>query len=99
MASATSPNSLSLFSSSSSSSSHHRPSFHVASSPRLHVGGLLFAPLHRLGFSSISIDSLLALHTTSRLRAAASVAWLLRREERWRLEAAGLSNLAMEAWC
>ncbi|RWR84868.1 phosphoglycerate kinase, chloroplastic-like protein [Cinnamomum micranthum f. kanehirae] len=44
MASATAPNSLFLFSSSSSSSSHHRPSFHVASSPRLHVGRLRFAP-------------------------------------------------------
>ncbi|RWR81944.1 phosphoglycerate kinase, cytosolic-like protein [Cinnamomum micranthum f. kanehirae] len=72
MASATSPNSLSLFSSSSSYSSHHRPSFHVASLPRLHVGGLRFAPLRRLGFSSISIDPLLALHAASRLRAAAA---------------------------
>ncbi|XXG65699.1 hypothetical protein AAC387_Pa05g3327 [Persea americana] len=71
MASATSPNSLSRFSS-SSSSSHRRPSFPVASSPRLHFGGLRFAPLRRLGFSSISIDPLLALHAASRLRAAAS---------------------------
>ncbi|RWR86344.1 phosphoglycerate kinase, cytosolic-like protein [Cinnamomum micranthum f. kanehirae] len=84
MASATSPNSFSLFSSSSSSSSHHRPSFHVASSPRLHVGSLPFAPLHRLSFSSISIDPLLALHAASRLRAAASVARL-----RWRRRAFG----------
>ncbi|RWR86343.1 phosphoglycerate kinase, chloroplastic-like protein [Cinnamomum micranthum f. kanehirae] len=84
MASATSSNSFSLFSSSSSSSSHHRPSFHVASSPRLHVGGLPFASLHRLSFSSISIDPLLALHAASRLRAAASVARL-----RWRRRAFG----------